>query len=201
MSSPDSASADRRVDGVDVGASLKRVLLLLGVSAGLFAAGVGISELGGELGSDIDFKPFFLVYLLVALVRFGGPTLALGLGAATGEGIHDLIEGYEADEPLGFIGYVVGFVVFGWILHRVAPDPGARRFQVTAAVVAAFVQALFEGVAFLFVADFTPGEAVLSVAGNTVTHGLLLGAIPFVLLYPVVTDGFERFSRSDDGDG
>ena len=173
---------------IDVGASLKHLLSLLAVGAAVFAVGVGIAELGGELGSDVDFKPFGLVYLLVAAVALDGPTLALGLGAAMGEGIHDLVEGYEADEPLGFIGFIVGFAVFGWLLHRVAPDPGSRRWQVGAAVAGAFVQAVFEGVAFLFVTDFTPAEAIISVVGNTVTHGILLGAIPLVVLYPIVAD-------------
>jgi hypothetical protein len=159
---------------------------LLLVSAVVFALGVAVAEVGGELGADVDLKPFFLVYLLVAVVGYGGDTLAIGLGAAMGEGLHDLLEGYEADEPLGFLGFVVGFVLFGWLLHRVAADPSDRRWQVGAAIGAAFVQALFEGVAFLFDAEFTASEAALSVLGNTVTHGLLLGAIPLVVLYPVV---------------
>jgi hypothetical protein len=185
---------------VDVGSSLKHHLFLLGVGGAVFAVGVGLAELGGELGSDVDFKPFFLVYLLVALVSFGGPTLSLGLGAAVGEGFHDLIEGYEADEPLGFIGFVVGFVIFGWMLHRVAPHPDDRRWQVLAAVFAAFVQALFEGVAFLFISEFSVGKAVLSVAGNTVTHGVLLGAVPLVALYPFVADGWWRFSSPGESE-
>mgnify|MGYP006277362055 CR=1 FL=1 len=199
VSPPEYSSEESVADTVDVGASLKRLVALLGVGAVVFALGVGLAELGGELGNDVDFKPFFLVYLLIALVRFGGPTLALGLGAAMGEGVHDLIEGYEADEPLGFIGFIVGFVVFGWVLHRVAPDPGDRRWQVTAAMVGAFVQALFEGFAFLFMTDFSVGEALYSVAGNTVTHGILLGAIPFALLYPAVADGWWLFSGPSEG--
>jgi len=197
---PEHPSEEVVTGTVDVGASLKRLVTLLTVGAVVFALGVGVAELGGELGNDVDFKPFFLVYLLVALVSFGGPTLALGLGAAMGEGVHDLIEGYEADEPLGFIGFIVGFAVFGWLLHRVAPDPGDRRWQVSAAVVGAFVQALFEGFAFLFVTDVTPVEAGMSVAGNTVTHGVVLGAIPFVLLYPLVADGWWLFSAPKSGD-
>lgn len=184
-------------DPVDVGASVKRLSVLLVVGAVVFAVGVAIAELGGELGSDIDLKPFFLLYLLVGIVGFGGPTLALGLGAAMGEGLHDLFEGYEPDEPLGFVGYVVGFAVFGWLLHRVAPDPGDRRYQVLAAVLAALVQAAFEGVAFLFQRDFAPAEALLSVAGNTLTHGVVLGAVPFLALYPLVRDGWWRFPGAE----
>jgi len=162
------------------------MLVLLAVSAVVFALGVTVTELGGEFGSDVDLKPFVLVYLLVAVATYGSDTVAIGLGAAMGEGFHDLWEGYEPDEPLGFVGFVAGFVVFGWLVHQVAPDPGDRRWQVGAAVAGAFVQAVFEGFAFLLEPDFTPGEAVVSVLGNTVTHGLLVGAIPLVLLYPVV---------------
>lgn len=174
------------------------MLVLLLVSGVVFAVGVGVTEMGGEFGSDIDLKPFFLVYLLVGLAAFGSPTLALGLGAAMGEGAHDLLEGYEADEPLGFVGFIAGFMVFGWLLHRVAPDPDDRRWQVGAAVVAAFVQAVFEGFAFLFKRDFTLTEAIVSVLGNTVTHGLLLGAVPLVLLYPWIQAriGHWRFFES-----
>lgn len=187
-------------EAVDVGAALRRFGALLGASALVFAAGVTVSELGGELAHDVDFKPFFLVYLLVALVGFGGSTLAIGLGAAIGEGFHDLAEGYEPDEPLGFLGYLAGFMAFAWVLHRVAPDPGNRRYQVGAAVAGAFVQALFEGFAFLFERDFTPNEAILSVAGNTVTHGLLLGAVPLVALYPLLATRWEGDSGAETGE-
>jgi hypothetical protein len=193
LSTRDPSPEDERPGNVDVGGALRRSIPLVAVGAVVFAAGVGVAELAGELGSDVDLKPFFLVYLLVAMARFGGPTLALGLGAAVGEGVHDLIEGYEPDEPLGFVGFVVGFMLFGWLLHRFAPDPGDRRYQALAAVAAAFVQALFEGFAFLFGAEFGPTEAIISVVGNTVTHGVVLGAVPFVLLYPLVRGGWWVF--------
>jgi hypothetical protein len=186
-------------DSVDIGVSLRRLLALLLLGAVLFGVGVSVAELQGELGLDVDLKPFFVVYLPVAVFAFGAPTLALGLGAAMGEGAHDIAEGYEPDEPLGFVGFVVGFALFGYILHRVAPDPTDRRYQVGAAVLAGFVQAVFEGFAFLFDRGFTATEAVISVAGNTVTHGLVLGAIPLVLLYPVVTSGRWLFPATTEG--
>jgi hypothetical protein len=160
----------------------------VGIASGLlFAVGLLVTEAPGELALDVDLKPFFLPYLVIAAFRYGMPTLSAGLGAAIGEGVLDLVEGYELDDPIGFVGYAVGFTVFGWYLHRVASDPGSRRVQVVAAVLGAFAQAAFEGLAFLvFAADASPTAALVSVAGNTVTHGVLLGAIPLVLCYPLV---------------
>jgi hypothetical protein len=173
---------ERRVDaGVDP-LRLAGIGLLGGL---LFSAGLLVTEAPGELALDVDLKPFFLPYLLIAVVRYGLPTLSVGLGAAVGEGVLDIVEGYELDDPVGFVGYVVGFTLFGRYLHRVAPDPTARRAQVIAAILGASVQALFEALAFvLFAADVRPLDAVLSVAGNTVTHGVVLGAVPLVALYP-----------------
>lgn len=166
----------------------------IGVLSGLLlAAGLVVTEAPGEIATDVDLKPFFLIYLLVAVCRYGVPTLSAGLGAAVGEGVLDVFEGYELDDPIGFIGYVVGFTVFGWYLHRVAEDPSDGRSQVVAAVLGAFAQALAEGLAFLAIdADAGVMAAAVSVAGNTVTHGVVLGAIPLVLLYPVVADYVGR---------
>jgi hypothetical protein len=148
-----------------------------------------VTESVGEVATDVDLKPFFVPYLLIAAVRFGVPTLSVGVGAAVGEGVLDIFEGYEIDDPVGFIGYVVGFLAFGWYLREVADDPASRRTQTVAALLGAAVQASFEVVAFLiFELSAMPGEAVVSLVGNTVTHGLLLGAIPFVVLFPLVGD-------------
>ncbi len=165
-------------------------VVAIGVASGLlFAVGLLVTEAPGELALDVDLKPFFVPYLLVAAFRYGMPTLSAGLGAAVGEGVLDLTEGYELDDPLGFIGYVVGFTLFGWYLHRVAADPGRTRAQLIAAVLGAFGQAAFEGVAFLlFASGSSPGAALVSVVGNTVSHGVLLGWVPLALLYRPVAD-------------
>lgn len=189
-------------DGIDApsrGGSPLRMIGIGVVSCLLFIAGLLLTEAPGEVATDVDLKPFFLVYLLVAVCRFGFPTLSAGLGAAVGEGVLDVFEGYELDDPIGFIGYVVGFTVFGWYLHRVAGDPSDRRAQVVAAVLGAFAQAFAEGVAFLAIdADAGVTAAAVSVGGNTVTHGVVLGAIPLVLLYPTVAGyvGTEANDRS-----
>ncbi|WP_181861633.1 hypothetical protein [Haloplanus salinus] len=189
-------------DGIDApsrGGSPLRMIGIGVVSCLLFIAGLLLTEAPGEVATDVDLKPFFLVYLLVAVCRFGFPTLSAGLGAAVGEGVLDVFEGYELDDPIGFIGYVVGFTVFGWYLHRVAGDPSDGRAQVVAAVLGAFAQAFAEGVAFLAIdADAGVTAAAVSVGGNTVTHGVVLGAIPLVLLYPTVAGyvGTEANDRS-----
>lgn len=167
------------------------------LSALLFAAGLLLTEAPGELALDVDLKPFFVPYLLIAAMRYGLPTLSVGLGAAMGEGVLDIVEGYELDDPIGFIGYVVGFTLFGWYLHRVADDPTARRAQVTAAVLGALAQAAFEGLAFvLFATDAHTLDAVASVLGNTLTHGVVLGAIPLVWLYPWLASSLDSVGKN-----
>jgi hypothetical protein len=163
---------------------------LLGVaSAVLFMAGLLVTESFGEIALDIDLKPFFLPYLLIALSRYGLPTLSVGLGAAIGEGILDIFEGYELDAPIGFLGYVLGFTAFGWFLDSVADDPRAPLSLTAGAMLGAFVQALFEGVAFLiFKAGASSLDAAISIAGNTATHGVVLGAVPLVIILPYVRE-------------
>ncbi|WP_136603487.1 hypothetical protein [Salinigranum halophilum] len=165
------------------------MLVLCVISLFAFAGGLLVTESVGEVGTDIDFKPFFIPYLFIVITRFGPPTLLIGLGAAIGEGILDIFEGYEIDDPVGFVGYVLGFVLFGWYLHEVADDPTSWRALTGAALLGAFVQAFFEAFAY-FVFDPSAGgtQAGLSLLGNTLSHGFLLGAVPLVLLAPAVQD-------------
>jgi hypothetical protein len=167
--------------------SVARFGALFVLSGVLFACGLFVTEYPGEIALDVDLKPFVIPYLLILVVGYGLPTLTVGIGAAAGEGLLDIFEGYEIDDPVGFLGYALGFVVFGWYLYRVADDPDDRGAQIVAAVLGAFVQALFEGLAFYaFDPDVAPRGALFSILGNTVTHGILLGAIPLVVLSPVV---------------
>jgi hypothetical protein len=165
----------------------------LGVaSAVLFGLGLLVTESVGEVAVDVDLKPFFIPYLLVVVTRFGIPTLSIGVGAATGEGLLDVLEGYELDDPVGFLGYVIGFIAFGWYLSEVAEDPTAPRSMTVAALLGAFVQACFEGVAFLVFDAATPTDVAVSVVGNTVTHGLLLGAVPLVVVRLLAAERLAR---------
>jgi hypothetical protein len=178
-----------RTGGTATG-SIRR-LLLFGIAAGgLFAAGLIFTEGMGEVGLDVDFKPFFLPYFVIATADFDERALSASVGAGLGEGLLDIVEGYEADDPFGFLGYVVGFLVFGWLLREVAPDDTDGRWQALACLAGAATQACFEGAAFYVLSDVGVTRATLSVLGNTVTHGLLLGAIPFVLLFPGVRRRF-----------
>jgi hypothetical protein len=191
---PEAGSEPDATTDADPGADLSpiglgRALLLGVVSAVLFGVGLYFTELVPEVLTDVDLKPFFVPYLLIAAVPFGIPTLSIAFGGAVGEGFLDIFEGYELDDPFGFLGYVFGFFVFGWFLENVAEDPTDRSTLAVAALLAALVQALFEGVALvIFGAESGPVDAVVSVLGNTVTHGLLLGAVPLVVLYPLLGD-------------
>lgn len=166
-------------------ASPRLLVTLFAVTSAAFFLASAVTEQVPEVGTDIDLKTFFIIYLLVALVPYGLATLSGGIGMAVGEGAYDVVEGYELDDPFGFVGYVLGIVTFGWVLH-VAGDPMDRRWQVAAALSGAAVQATFEGIAFYVLSDEGAVVAFLSVLGNTLSHGLLLGAIPFVLLLPLV---------------
>jgi hypothetical protein len=161
-----------------------RTLLLSLASAVLFGIGLLVTESVGEFAVDVDLKPFFIPYLIIAATRFGITTLGIAVGAAVGEGILDIFEGYELDDPIGFLGYVLGFTTFGWYLDAIADDPASRRALAIGATLGALVQAVFEGVAFLvFEATAGPLDATVSIAGNTLTHGILLGAIPLVAIH------------------
>jgi hypothetical protein len=175
--------------------SLQRNAAFAAASAALFALGLLVTESFGEVAVDVDLKPFFVPYLLIFAARAAIPTMAVGLGAALGEGVLDVFEGYELDDPIGFIGYVVGFSAFGWYLHDVADDPTRPRSLAVGATLGAFVQAVFEGVAYLTVEETaTAADAAVSTLGNTVTHGLILGAIPLVVLLPRVRAPLRRLA-------
>jgi len=90
------------------------------------------------------------VEILLFLTGYTIPTLSVGLGGAIGEGILDVFEGYELDDPIGFLGYVLGFTAFGWYLKSVADDPRAPLSLTVGAVLGTFVRAVFEGIAFSF---------------------------------------------------
>ena len=176
--------------------SNERIAAFGAASAVLFGVGLLVSESVGEVALDVDLKPFFLPYLLIVVARYGLPTLSIGLGAATAEGFLDVFEGYELDDPVGFLGYVIGFTVFGWYLEKVAADPESSRSLTVGAVLGALVQASFEGAAF-FLFDPAVGfsDPAVSVVGNTVTHGVLLGAVPLVALRRAFADRFESWSE------
>lgn len=149
-------------------------------TAAFFFTGLLVTELFGEIPPDIDLKPFFIP-LLFAVTLPARYRWAVALGAAVGEGFGDLIEGYEWDDPVGFIGYLLGFAVAGRIAGGVT---GATGRVTLAALAAAAINALPEAVMFYGFGGVTLAEAGLSLLGNSLSHGLLLGAAPVWLLAP-----------------
>jgi hypothetical protein len=143
-----------------------------------------------EIPVDIDFKPFFIPLAFVALVPLGKPTVAVGLGASLGEFLRDMLEGYEIDDPFGAVGYAVAFILAGYIIHK---RPLSKIRLSIAAVLAGFLQALFEAASFLLFGEETLRIAIWSAAGNTVTHGLIMGAIPLVFIVPQLHGRIERY--------
>jgi hypothetical protein len=179
-------------------AALERFVRVAGLAALLFVGALLLSEPLGEIPPDIDFKPFFVVYALVALLPWGRATVAAAVGAAVGEGLLDLVEGYEADDPFGFVGYVVGFTVAGYFMD----DPDDFTRVAVGAVLGAFVQAVLEGLSLRFVGGETVAAAATSAAANTLTHGVLLGVIPLVPTLVALRGRVERyltFARTPEG--
>lgn len=179
-------------------ASAPQLMVILGLVAVLFFFGLLITERFGEYFVDVDFKPYFIPLLFIALLPLGkGGKIAwtAALGAAVGEAIGDLIEGYEIDDPFGFVGYILGFAVAGYIIMN---RPLSVWRLSLAAIVAAAINAAFEAFAFYLFDILGPGEAapteaLISFAGNTITHGIILGAL---VLVPLVFALHGRIERS-----
>lgn len=104
------------------------------------------------------------------------------MGAALGEFIGDLLEGYEIDDPFGFVAYVVAFTV---AVYVVGGRPLGRVRFVVAALVAGMVQAAIEVIPVLVIGGESPSVAAESFVGNSVAHGLVGGALPLVFAVPV----------------
>ena len=156
-----------------------RFIVLVGITAVLFFLSLVPTEAIPEIPVDIDFKPYFIPFTLVALLPVGRPTLAVALGVALGEGLRDLMEGYEIDDPIGFFGYLFGFVAAGYVM-------GARPLSpiviVIGSIVGAAIQGFIEASAFLIFGEESLPVALATATGNTITHGVVMGAIPAVFL-------------------
>ena len=164
-------------------------LTLVGISAVLFFLSLLPTELIPEIPVDIDFKPYFLPLTLVALLPVGQPTLAIALGVALGEGLRDLMEGYEVDDPIGFVAYIVGFTIAGYVI---GVRPLNRVVLFAGAVACAAVQGAMEASSFLIFGEEGLGVAAMTALGNTLTHGVVMGGIPLLFLVPALHGRFER---------
>ena len=174
------------VSGSDV--SSARFVAVLGVTAVLFFFCLLPFELIPEIPVDIDSKPFFVPLALCALLPARRAGLAIGLGVALGEGLRDLMEGYELDDPIGFFGYIFGFWAASWIF---AIAPRNRINLMFGAIVCAVIQSSIEATSFLLFGSEGVAVAIESAIGNTITHGVIWGAVPLLFLVPVLRGKFE----------
>jgi len=170
--------------------STSRFMALTGVSAVLFFLTLIPTEIIPEIPVDIDFKAFFVPLVLVALLPVGRPTLAIALGVALGEGIRDLMEGYEIDDPIGFIGYIVGFLAAGYVIGI---RPMNKVVLTIGAVICAGLQASIEATSFIVFGEEGISVAAMTALGNTITHGIIMGAIPALFLVPALHGRIERY--------
>ncbi|MFB2935113.1 hypothetical protein ACE1B6_07520 [Aerosakkonemataceae cyanobacterium BLCC-F154] len=149
-----------------------------------------LTEAIPEIPVDIDFKPFFVPMSLIAVVPTGCPALAVSLGAMLGEFLRDMLEGYEIDDPIGAVGYVVGFFSSAYVIGN-RPLNKVRVF--IACLVAGFVHAVIEATSFIIFDTETLYIAVYAAIGNTITDGLIMGAIPTIFIVPRLYGRIERY--------
>lgn len=185
---PDQAfeRAETRREVTQNDASGGQLMVILGLVAVLFFFGLAVLD-RAEILVDVDFKPFFIPLLFTALLplgRNGKIAWTVGLGAAVGEALGDLLEGYGIEDPFGFVGYVIGFAIAGYII---ANRPLSIWRLIVAPPVAAVIHAASEAAAFYLFGVLGSGDAnlravLISFVGNSVAHGIVMGS----LLLPVV---------------
>ncbi len=166
-----------------------KAMVVAALVAVLFFFGLLIFERIPEIPVDIDFKPFFIPFVFLALLPRGLPTFAIPLGAAVGEAIGDIIEGYEVDDPFGFAGYFLGFAVAGYLMS--GKPLNWVRISI-ACLVGSLAQAIIEASAFLVFGEEGLWITIYSALGNTITHGLILGALVTVPLAYALHGRIER---------
>ncbi|MFB6149329.1 MAG: hypothetical protein ABEJ48_06655 [Halobacteriales archaeon] len=167
---------------------LTSLVVIAGLTAVLFAGALAIGEGLGEIPPDIDWKAFFVVYTVIVFVPWGTPTIAAAVGATIAEGILDFFEGLEPDEPFGWTGYVIGFTIAGYFFR----DPSDTTKLAIGAVLGGFIQFAIEGLSLLIISGDAVSVYATSLAGNTVTHGIILGAIPLIPTVAALRGRMER---------
>lgn len=169
----------------------KAKLIIVGVLSSVsFFILLTLTEAIPEIPVDIDFKPFFLPMSLIALVPTGCPAFAVSVGAMLGEFLRDMLEGYEVDDPIGAVGYVVGFFASAYVIGN-HPLNKVRIF--IACLLAGLLHALIEATSFILFDSETLYVAVWSAIGNTITDGLIGGAIPTIFIVPRLYGRIERY--------
>lgn len=167
----------------DSSVSSARFTAILTVTAVSFFLLLLPFELISEIPVDIDAKPFFAPLAICALLPNGRVGLAVALGVALGEGLRDLKEGYELDDPIGFFGYIAGFWVASEIFNAA---PFKRWALIVGSIACAAVQAGLEASSFLLFGQEGLTVALYSAIGNTISHGIIFGAIPLLFLVPAL---------------
>lgn len=184
------ATVTARTGAVAQELSSSRFTMIIGITAVLFFLGLLPLEAIPEIPVDIDSKPFFIPLVLLALLPAGRPGLAIGLGVALGEFLRDMMEGYELDDPIGFVGYVVAFALTSQIFGK---QPPGRLLILCAGLLSGFVQAIIEASSFLLFGEESFWIVIQSTIGNTILHGVVWGAIPAFFLIPVLQGRFEHY--------
>ncbi|MFB6156617.1 MAG: hypothetical protein ABEJ34_02090 [Haloferacaceae archaeon] len=180
--------SDRKSDSFTWDVELTDLVVIAGLTAVLFAGALAIGEGLGEIPPDIDWKAFFVVYTVIVFVPWGTPTIAAAVGATLAEGILDFFEGLEPDEPFGWAGYVVGFTIAGYFMK----DPSDTVKLAIGAVLGALIQFGIEGLSLVVVSGDAASVYLTALAGNTVTHGIVLGAIPLIPVVSALQGRMER---------
>ncbi|MFB6250595.1 MAG: hypothetical protein ABEI27_02730 [Halobellus sp.] len=167
---------------------LTNLVVIAGLTAVLFAGALAIGEGLGEIPPDIDWKAFFVVYTVIVFVPWGTPTITAAVGATMAEGILDFFEGLEPDEPFGWAGYIVGFTIAGYFMK----DPSDTVKLAIGAVLGGFIQFAIEGLSLVLISGDALSVYLTSLAGNTLTHGVILGAIPLIPVVSALQGRMER---------
>lgn len=183
-------TSDGSPQGTAGGMESARTTIVAVLCATTFFLALTILEAVPEIPVDIDAKPFFIPVALAALVPLGRPVLAVAVGAMGGEFLRDMLEGYEIDDVVGAVGYVVAFTLAGYVVG----DRPLSRVRLTLAVVlAGAVHAVVEASSLVLFDSELVAVAVWSAVGNTVGDGVLLGVFPLLGLAPVLYGRVERY--------
>jgi len=168
-----------------------KLIVIAVICAVLFFLALTLREATPEIPVAIDFKASFIPLAFVALLSVGTATFAVVLGATLGELLRDMLEGYEIDDPIGAIRYVVGFVLAGYIIGT---RPLCRARLIVAGAGSGFAHAVIEASSFLLFSKETMEIATWSATGNTITHGVIMGAILLLFLVPRLHGRIERYT-------
>lgn len=171
-------------------ANTSKLTVIAVICSVIFFLALTLFEAVPEIPVDIDLKPFFIPLAFTSLVPRGKPVAAVAFGAMLGEFLRDLLEGYEIDDPIGAIGYVVAFIIAGYIVGN-NPLNKVRLF--VAAVTSGLVHAVIEATSFLIFSTETWSVALWAAIGNTIADGLIGGAIPLILIMPHLYGRVERY--------